>query len=193
MQFVSTNIMKAPKYSLQSSDQDLVQGCLQDHRLAQKYLYQRYFGKMLGICMRYSNSREAAIAILNGAFHKVFDSLPNYKDQGTLSGWIARIVYRVTIDYVRANTSYKKIMDFNSEEDAPVENKALSNLAAAELYALIQQLPAATRTVFSMYVVEGFKHAEVAQELGISTGTSKWHLAQARKTLQLLLQQQNQV
>ncbi len=180
------------KVNLHSPDKELIKYCLQKDRLAQKYLYQRYFGKVLGIPMRYSNNREEAIEVLNTAFMRVFDSLASYQDQGTLSGWIAKIVYRTTIDHIRSNTTYKKIMDFDKEEDLVVENDALGNMAAEELYQLIQQLPTATRTVFNMYVVEGYKHAEIAEQLNISLGTSKWHLSTARKTLQTLVQQNHQ-
>ena len=176
------------KITTHSPDTELVIKCLQKDRLAQKYLYQRYFGKMLGIPMRYTNNREEAIEVLNTAFMRVFNSLDHYQDQGNLSGWIARIVYRAAIDHARSHISYKKIMDFNSEEDLYVENEALGRMAAEELYALIQQLPAASRVVFNMYVVEGYKHGEIAEQLNISIGTSKWHLSSARKTLQTLVQ-----
>lgn len=192
---INTNSHASMKVTLHSLDTDLIRCCLQKDRLAQKYLYQRYFGKMLGIPMRYTNSREEAIEVLNTAFMRVFDSLGNYKEEGSFSGWIARIVYRTAIDHARSNSTYKKIMNFNGEEESSsqsVENEALGNLAAEELYVLIQQLPTATRSVFSMYVIEGYKHHEIAQQLDISTGTSKWHLSNARKILQTLVQQNHQ-
>ncbi len=189
---IKHGLSQAMKITLESSDEDLVKACISNDRLAQKYLYQRYFGNMLGICMRYTSNRYEAIEVLNEAFLRVFESLPNYQNQGKLSGWIARIVFRSTIDYVRANTSYKQMIHFQEYQEPQVENTALSNLAAEELYEVIQKLPPASRSVFNLYVVEGFKHAEIAQQLGISVGTSKWHLAQARKNLQFLIKGKDQ-
>ena len=176
------------KYTLHSTDEILIQGCLQQDRLAQKYLYQRFAGRMLGICMRYTNNREEAKEVLNIAFMKVFQSIKSYKEIGALSGWIAQIVFRTTIDQVRANLKYKEVMDFNIEKDKPIENEALSNLNTEVLYQLIQKLSPSAKTVFSMYVIDGYTHAEIAKELGISNGTSKWYLSEARKSLQNLFQ-----
>jgi len=175
------------KYTPQSTDADLILGCKQKDRLAQKYLYQRYFGKMLGICMRYANGKEEAIEILNMAFMKVFESLDQYKATGAFGGWIARIVFNTSIDFVRKNTTYKKVMDYNTERDASINEEAVDNLAVEDLYKTIQKLPPARRTVFCMYVIDGYKHKEIAEQLNISVGTSKWHLSSARKELQELL------
>ena len=175
------------KFSPDSTDLDLVQGCLEGHRLAQKYLYQRYFGRMLGIAMRYTSNREEATEILNLAFLKVFDHLDQFRGTGALGGWIARIVFHTAIDHVRAQTSYRKTIDFNAEGELPVENDAIEQLAAEDLFKVIQKLPNASRTVFCLYVIDGFKHHEIAEQLGISEGTSKWHLSEARKELKKLL------
>lgn len=175
------------KYTPQSADADLIMGCKQKNRLAQKYLYQRYFGKMLGICMRYANNREEAAEILNIAFLKVFESLDQYKATGAFGGWVARIVFNTSIDFVRKNTTYKKVMDYNSEKDAAINEEAIENLAVEDLYKTIQKLPPASRSVFCLYVIDGYKHQEIADQLQISVGTSKWHLSNARKELQILL------
>lgn len=172
------------KYTPQSSDKELIKGCRKGHRLAQKQLYERFTGKMTGIAMRYTSNKEEAFEILNNAFLKVFTSLDKYKDENNLAGWIARIVFNTAIDHVRKHTRYRKVMDFNVEKDASISNEALDNLIAEDLYDLVQALPQSSRTVFSLYVVEGYKHREIAELLGISEGTSKWHLASARKELQ---------
>jgi len=182
---------KALKFSKHSTDEELVQGCRKGKRLAQKVLYERYFGKMMGIAMRYAKDQEEGLEILNAAFLKVFTSLDKYKAQGNLAGWIARIVFNASIDHVRRLTTYRKVMDFNVEREAPIQNEAIDNLHTEDLFQLIQQLPAATRTVFNLYVVEGYKHHEIGDMLKISEGTSKWHLSEARKQLRKLIKQQN--
>lgn len=178
------------RYTSQSTDQELIQGCRNVDRMAQKCLYERYAGKMFGIAMRYTKHQEEALEILNSAFLKVFTSLQKYEDQNNLGGWIAKIVFNTAIDFVRQHVKYKQVMDFETKHEAPLHNEGLQQLQAEDLYNLIQQLPAASRTVFCLYVIEGYKHKEVAELLGITEGTSKWHLAYARQELQRLLQQQ---
>lgn len=170
-----------------SPDDVLLQGCLQEHRLAQKYLYQRYGGYMLSICMRYAGSRDEAREILNAAFFKVFKSIGQYKGQGSLKAWIAKVVLYSSIDWVRSQVNYRRRMDYNVEKEATADNTALQQLALDELLALIQQLPPKSRMVFSLFAIEGYSHKEAAEALGISEGTSKWHLSEAKKRLQKLL------
>jgi RNA polymerase sigma-70 factor (ECF subfamily) len=175
------------KYTKNSTDQELIAGCHQNERLAQKCLYERYFGKMMGIAMRYTRHQEEAIDILNTAFLKVFTSLDKYQDQSNLAGWIAKIVFNTAIDHVRRHAKYKDVMDFESTQDNPVSNLSLEHLQVEDLYRLIQRLPTSSRTVFCLYVIDGYQHKEIAELLGITVGTSKWHLANARKELQQML------
>jgi len=173
--------------SPESSDELLMEGCLEGHRLAQKYLYQRHAGHMMGICMRYANSRDEAMEMLNMAFYKVFKSVKQYNGSGALRGWMAKVVLHACIDWVRSQANYRKHMDFESQQDAPINNDALNQLAVEELYDKIQQLPPSSRMVFSLYAVEGYTHREIGEMLNISEGTSKWHLSEAKKKLQKLL------
>lgn len=175
---------QAMKYTVQSSDQELVAGCLKNDRLAQKYLYERFSVKMLNITMRYTKDKVEAVGLMNTAFLQVFNSLGKYEERGSLSGWIATIVLRAAIRHAKSNATYHQVMDFESTREAPIENEALLQIEMEAVYSHLQQLPVATRTVFSMYVLDGFKHREIAEELQISIGTSKWHLAHGRKILQ---------
>ena len=175
------------KYTPRSSEEELIQGCRKENRLAQKYLYQLYFGKMLGICMRYTKNKEEAIEVLNIAFYKVFKNLDKYQPTGPFGGWVARIVFNTSIDFIRKQATYKKTMDFNTYHESSIENEALGNLEIKELLDAIQQLTPSNRTVFSLYVIDGYKHHEIATKLNISEGTSKWHLATARKNLREIL------
>jgi len=174
------------KYSNKSTDNELVIGCRLGNRLAQKCLYEKYFSKMYGISLRYTHNQEEAMDILNTSFLKVFTSLDKYEDNN-LAGWIARIVFNTAIDHIRRNTKYKQVMDYNVERDSPVLNDSLHNLQAEDLYKLIQKLPNSSRTVFNLYVIDGYKHKEISELLEISVGTSKWHLSNARKELQEMI------
>ncbi|WCL82194.1 sigma-70 family RNA polymerase sigma factor [Saprospira sp. CCB-QB6] len=178
------------RYSNKSTDNELIQGCRKGDRLAQKHLYEKYYGRMYGIAMRYTKNQEEALDILNTSFLKVFTSLDKYQDSNNLAGWIAKIVFNSAIDHVRRNTKYKQVINYNIERDGAVHNGSLQQLQAEDLYRLIQRLPNASRSVFNLYVVDGYKHKEIADMLGISVGTSKWHLANARKELRALLEQQ---
>jgi RNA polymerase sigma-70 factor (ECF subfamily) len=165
----------------------LIQGCRHSNRIAQKNLYERYFGRVFGIAMRYTKNQEEALDILNSAFLKVFTSLDKYEDNSNLAGWIAKIVFNTAIDHVRRNTKYRQVMDFNVEAEHAVGNESLDRLQTADLYKLIQKLPASSRSVFNLYVIDGYKHKEISEMLDISVGTSKWHLSNARKELQDLI------
>ena len=178
-------------YSLQSTDQELLEGCRQEHRLAQKYLYQRYYGKMLGICMRYTKNESEALDVLNRSFLKVFRAVDQYQPTGSLGGWIAKIVFRTTIDYIRQNLKYREVMDYSTKKEEFVEAKVIEQLYAEDLFQAIQILPDTTRTVFSLYVIDGYKHREIAEMLQISENTSKWHLSVGRKKLQQVLKNYN--
>ena len=91
-------------YSKQSSDAQLLDGCRQQNRLAQRYLYQRFYSQMLGVCMRYTSHRDEAEDVLNRAFLKIFQHISEYEEQGSLSGWMATITLRTAIDYVRSKS-----------------------------------------------------------------------------------------
>ncbi len=179
----------APVYTERSTDDELRQGCLDNHRLAQKYLYQRYFGRLLSIPMRYTGDRSDAVEVLNQAFLKIFDAMATYQAIGSFAGWMARIVFHCSIDFVRRRTAYQKKVVLGEVAEAPIESEIVRNLEGEALYQLIQSLPPPARSVFSLYVVEGYKHAEIAAMLGIEEGTSKWHLNDARRRLKILLTQ----
>lgn len=170
-----------------SPDEVLRQGCIKGDRLAQKYVYERYGGYMMGVCMRYANGKDEALDMLNAGFFKVFQKVEQFEGRGSFKAWIAKVIMYTCIDWVRRQANYRKRMDFERIEDAPIDNEALQNLAVEELLEKVQQLPAATRAVFSLYVLEGYNHREIADALGISEGTSKWHLSDGKKKLREMI------
>lgn len=156
----------------------------------QRNVYKKYYGKMMGIPMRYTGSKNEAQDILNQSFVKVFRSIENYKnygDEGSFSGWIAKIVFNTTMDHVRRVTRYSEKIVLGEIPITAVHNEAIDNMSLQEIYAKIQLLPAASQKVFSLYVIDGFNHREISELLSISEGTSKWHLSNARVKLQELL------
>lgn len=169
---------------------ELIRGLQRADAQAQTYFYKQYFGKMFGIAFRYASNRESAYEIINSAFLKVFKAISTYREMGQFYAWVATIVKRTAQDYC-------KQYHFGHKDQLPIihstpttYNLAISQLAVEEIFCLVQQLPPASRTVFNLFVIDGYSHAEIAQLLNISTGTSKWHLAHARKLLVKLIQEQ---
>ena len=166
----------------------LVAACLRNERRAQEVLYRTYFDKMMRMCMRYTSDREEALSIVNSGFLRVFQKLDKYSFKGSFEGWIRRLVFHCLSDHFRGKSKdvhFLEIMD----SDFRASDSALSNLYVSDILDLVDQLPPATRDVFILYAIDGYKHEEIGQQLGISAGTSKWHLSTARKKLKTLLQQ----
>ena len=176
------------QYGNHSTDEDLRRGCLAGDRLAQKVLYQRYFGKLLGIPMRYMRNREEANAVMNQAFLQIFKSLENYMEGGSFQGWMSTITFRTTMDQVRFEQRYQERVLLDTREPQPLDNQAEAQLAAEDIFRYIQQLPDHLRVVFNLYVIDGYKHEEIASLLGITLSASKWRLAKARESLQQVLE-----
>lgn len=172
---------------LSDDEQLLIKALRLSDQKAQHQFYERYFGRMFGIAYRYASSREDAYEIINTAFLKVFTSIENYREMGNFAGWVATIVKRSAQDHCKRYDFEKGVKSDWNQVEPKTYNAALSNLAAEEIFKVIQQLPPASRTVFNLFVIDGFAHQEIAEQLSISVGTSKWHLANARKKLVALL------
>lgn len=162
----------------------LIMGCKEGNRAAQEKVYKRFYPKMMSVVKRYTNIHQYHIAeeILNNSFLKVFQKIDTYKYEGSFEGWVRRIVTNSVYDYVRQNIKYIEKVVF-IERDEIINTDLASKMHYDELMKLIQKLPETTRAVFNMYVIEGMPHKEISQLLGISEGTSKWHLFEARKIL----------
>jgi len=172
------------KIPVQSPTEELLAGCKRGERVYQKQLYELFHGKMLAVCMRYTGSREEAKDILNEGFMKVFTHIHKYQPQHSLESWIRRIMINNAIDNYRKTKKHRNQLDIEECYWHAEEETVTSNLSAQEILGLVQKLSPAYRAVFSLYVLEGYSHKEVAQKLGISEGTSKSNLAKARGKLQ---------
>ncbi len=167
--------------------QQIINGCIKGERSAQAELYRLYCTKMMGVCMWYAKNKEEAEEILQDGFMNVFTYIHNYKGEGSLEGWIRKIMVNAALAKYRSKKSNS--MRIVTEYDAGVhdvaqESSILAGLEEKEIVLLIQSLSPVYRMVFNLYVFEGMKHKEIAQYLGISEGTSKSNLADARQILQ---------
>ncbi len=180
------------RYTSNDSDTQLIEGCQLQNALAQKYLYERYFGRLVGVAYRYTNDKQEAINLLNQAFLKIFNGLSNYQDIGNLLGWMRTIVFRTALNHVRDKVLFDEINDanYNDLQNTPLSIDAFLDHDIAYILMAMRQLPDATRTVFSLYEIDGYTHAEIAEMLKISIGTSKWHLSEAKARLRKILRQE---
>lgn len=137
---------------------------------------------MMGVVRRYIDHTEQAEEVLNNGFLRAFQKIEQYTFQGSFEGWLRKIVFHAVSDYVKQNSRYnEKIMLV--EKDQYVEKDHADRMYYNELLEMVQSLPVATRSVFNMYVMEGLSHKEIGKVLGISEGTSKWHLSEGRRIL----------
>jgi RNA polymerase sigma factor (sigma-70 family) len=174
--------------------QNIIKGCIQGKRKYQKLLFEKYYGKMKGVCMRYARDEDEAQDMVQNGFIKVFDKLAVYNFTGSFEGWVRRIMVNTAIDFIRKhkNNTYslENEMTIQSEsEDGIILNEELNelNFKAEKAIKAISELSAGYKMVFNLYVIEGYTHKEIAEYIGISEGTSKSNLAKAKQKLRALL------
>lgn len=175
--------------------QQTITGCIQNNQRDQKYLYEKYYGYCLKTVFRYIYRYDKAVDVVNDGFVKVFRNFSrfHYKDTENLEmilmGWMRMIMINTAIDHLRKNNFLPEIGDI-SETIWMHEDKSQAsdqNLLYKELVKEIKKLPPSYRTVFNLYVIDGFTHQEIANQLGISVGTSKSNLSKARVLLQKII------
>jgi len=175
--------MSEEKISKQT--EQLIEACIKGDRQSQSRLYNIYVQKMFVVCLRYARNREEAEDILQEGFMKVFEFLHQYKFAGSFDGWIRKIMVNSALQKYRNKGKLHPLVDLDqSTTDFSVHEDVTSKISTKELLTMVQQLPPAYRLIFNLYVFEGMKHREIAELLGISEGTSKSNLSDARAILQ---------
>lgn len=170
------------------TDEELVRACLRNEASAQKLLFDRFSKRMMGVCLRYAGDHDEAEDMLQNGFIRIFEKLETFRGDGSLEGWIRRIVVNEALTWLRKNKESKMKVDIEEEVfQAPTTMHVSESLEAKDLMKLVQQLPTGFRTVFNLYAIEGYSHREIADQLGISEGTSKSQYARAKTHLQNLL------
>lgn len=169
---------------------DIIEGCRQWKRSSQEALYRQFFGYAMAICLRYANNKDEAIEILNDGFLKIFNHIQTYDTSRPFKSWLSKIMANTAIDHLRSKKRISFSEDITQAYDLGVsDDKALDKLAYEELLRLVQELPPAYKTVFNLYVMEGFQHQEIADLLGISEGTSKSNLFKAKRILKTKIEE----
>lgn len=173
--------------SLEFEERDLVQACVARERWAQQKLYEEFYGKMMGVCLRYANNQDDALDILHEGFIKIFKHISSYQPGTALQAWIRRIMVNTAIDYYRKNIR-RRTEDLESAYDlSNDEADAISQCSEKDILIAITQLTPAYRAVFNLYVIEGYSHREISEQLGITESTSRSNLVKARLKLQFIL------
>lgn len=165
-------------------DTTLVIECVNGNVRAQRMLFDKFARKMLGVCIRYAKSTEQAEDVLQDGFVKVFTKLKDFKHDGSLEGWIRRIMVNTSLDQIRKNG--KMLGDTNIDDVGyKIENNAFvfESLMADDLMKMVQAMPEGYKVVFNMFAIEGYSHGEIAETLGISENTSKSQYSRARAYL----------
>jgi len=163
---------------------NIILDCREGNRKAQEQLYRQLYGFAMAIAMRYAVDEHEAADILGHAFVKMFRSIRSFDaSKGNFHGWLKRIVINESLDHIKQRSQLTSFAPDTAEEPR-INNSIIEQMDAAAILALIRQLPRATHAVFVLFAIDGYSHKEIAGQLNISEGTSKWHLSEARKILQ---------
>lgn len=165
------------------TEAELIKGCLGGERKAQQHLYECYSGKFLAICLRYIKDRNLAEDVMIEGFMRIFEKLSQFKEQGSFEGWMKKIIVREALMALRRNKNLMLEVALDQQEEHINSHYEWRGLEAEELMDMIHDLPLGYRTVFNLYAIEGYAHAEISELLGISENTSKSQLSRARNLL----------
>lgn len=167
---------------MQTAEEDILKGCRKGKAKAQKQLYDLYSAQMLGVCLRYIKNKSDTEDILQDGFVKVFKNIDNYDGSGSLAGWIYRIMINTALNYLREKNKMH-LVEYEDNVAEEEDNYLEPLFSRQQLMKAMQKLPDGYRTVFNMYVIDGYKHREISRILNVSINTSKTQLVRARNML----------
>lgn len=168
--------------------EELLRLSVKGDRKSQEKLYRQFYGFAMGVCMRYTKSRDEALEVVNDGFLKVFTKGEQYDSKYPFKAWFRRIIVNTALDFYRSQQKHyfheniEEAYEVSSDDSSPV-----SQLNHEELMAMVQQLPTGYRMVFNLFVIDGYSHEEISTQLGISVGTSKSNLSRAREVLRKMI------
>ncbi|MFV0390760.1 MAG: RNA polymerase sigma factor [Paludibacteraceae bacterium] len=168
------------------NEQRLIAGCKRGESWARKEVYEKYSTAMMSLCVRYTADYEQAKDVVQDGFVKLFTKIHQFEGRGSFGGWIRQIFVNTSLEHISKNKIFKTNVqvDYLSEYAEEFDYRAFEVVSADDLMECISELPFRSRTVFNMYAIEGFSHAEIAERLGITEATSRTHFSRARKSLQ---------
>ncbi|MFY0626942.1 MAG: sigma-70 family RNA polymerase sigma factor [Reichenbachiella sp.] len=169
---------------MESNEKQIIKDCLKGNRQAQEALYQKYASQMFAICLRYSKEQQEAEDILQEAFIKVFKQLGKFRGDAKVVFWIKKIVINTALNSQRSKLYLYPMVDIDDYKEEKGEALNPTDYTMEELLTMIKKLPNSSQIIFNLFAIEGYKHQEIAKQLGISVGTSKSQYARARQLLQ---------
>ncbi len=177
-------------FNQQYSDEEIIAGCKSGDAKMQEALYNLFASRMIAICSRYTGNRMEAEDVFHDTFIKVFDKIRGFKG-GNLKSWMYRVFINSSIDYYKSSKKNQEV-DYNEVEQSDGSYmEILSKLSVDELTSIINQLPVGYKMVFNLYVIDGYTHKEIADQLNITVGTSKSQLFKAKGMLVQMLDNNN--
>ncbi len=171
-------------------ERTLANKCVEGDQLAQRKLFERYAPKMMGVCLRYTKDTEQAEDVMQDGFVKVFTKLDKYSGEGSLEGWVRRIMVNTALDHIRKNNKFNANVSMEDVEyKVESDSDALASLMEEDLLKLIQEMPDGYRTVFNMFAIEGYSHKEIGEQLGVTENTSKSQYSRAKAYLRMKVEE----
>ena len=171
------------KINKSASLEEIVKGCRKRNSRAQTELFNRFSGRFLGICRRYIGSIDEAEDIMISGFMKIFEKIHQFKGEGSFEAWMTRIMVNESLTFIRRNKNMSANVSIEVADRSPDYSMAEANLDVDQLLSMVDELPIGYRTVFNLYVMEGYSHKDVAVLLNISEGASKSQLSRAKVQL----------
>ncbi|OQA98829.1 MAG: ECF RNA polymerase sigma factor SigE [Bacteroidetes bacterium ADurb.Bin217] len=173
------------------TEKEIIDGCIKNDRKMQKALYEKYASKLYALCLRYAKDRAEADDMLQEGFIKIFTKIEQFSQEHSFEGWIKRIVINTAITHYNQNLKhyYQEDIDEINESEIKKEEIYEAEYSKEELLSVIHSLADGYRMVFNLYVIEGYKHKEISEILGIDIATSKSQLHRAKKIIQERLEE----
>src|ERR1700748_2550809 len=174
------------------TEEAILQGCLHNHPVAQRELYNRYSPKMLAVCYRFAHNREDAEDMLQESFIKVFSQIHTFQNKGAFEGWIQRIIVHTCINHLKKNKKFNESVDIIHATSIQVREESVPSIVQAkQVVECIRLLPIGYRTVLNLYAIEGYSHKEIAGMLDIEESTSRSQYTRAKQMLKEILVKKN--
>ncbi|MFO7824683.1 MAG: RNA polymerase sigma factor [Cyclobacterium sp.] len=164
-------------------EKDLIQEAQKRDKKSLEKLYKHFYGYAMSIALRYSGSREEACEIVNDSFMKAFDKLEQFSPENSFKGWFRRILINTSVDYYRKNFKHYSAMNIEKAETETYDSNIIDELSRADILRALGELPEILRVIFNMYEIEGYRHNEISEKLGIPASTCRTYLARAKEKL----------
>jgi len=169
-------------------EKQLIKGCIDGNRKAQKALYDKYSRRMMAICLRYVKDMEDARDLLQEGFVKLYTNIHRYAGEGSFDGWVRKIFVNCALERLRHNDVLKNADDIDDINYADIpDDSAVSQMSSEEIMTCVRMLPDGFRTVFNLFAIEGYSHKEIGEMLNITESTSRSQYMRARKVLQKMI------